>query len=183
MPTTGTEPRPPGAQERAASFGRDCDTLGGVLPLHPHLQSREVPQAAAPRSGTSWCHEGPRGRPSLHRNPKHTHSSTLHTTTPCPAHLTQSPASHRLQSCKFKSKADGLQVLDGENSSGDSARERARDKAAPPTGSAVCLSSVTEHVRQHLSPIRNSCLNFEYAVWMSGRDRKLLDRSSVLTIS
>lgn len=116
------------------------DTLGGVLPLHPHLRSREVPQAAAPRSDTSWCHEGSRGRPSLHWNPKHTHSSTLHTSALCPAHLTQSPASHRrllLQSCKFKSKADGLHVPDGENSSGDSARERVRDKAAPPTGSAV----------------------------------------------
>lgn len=33
------------------------------------------------------------------------------------------------------------------------------------------------------SPIRKSCLNLEYAVWMSCSDKKLLDRSSVLTIS
>lgn len=34
-----------------------------------------------------------------------------------------------------------------------------------------------------LLSMRNSCLNLEYAVWISCRDRKLLDRSSVLTIS
>lgn len=61
-----------------------------------------------------------------------------------------------------------------------------------PREKAPTFTWSTWHVSPHLterfcsaffSPIRNSCLNLAYAVWMSCRDTKLLERSSVLTSS
>lgn len=60
--------------------------------------------------------------------------------------------------------------------------------SAEPREKAPTFTWSTWHVTESFcsaffSPIRKSCLNLEYAVWTSCRDRKLLDRSSVLTVS